>query len=112
MSDSAHPIKGVLTFFDTEYQRVVGTRYPINRGKDTKLVKDLLAIYSEPQLRTFIAAFFEMDDEFIAEAGHSLGVFRACLPKVIAYLKRGSQPQAPSNLRGIAQWMQKRASGE
>ncbi len=94
----AHPIRDVLAYFDVTYQQYVGTRYPINRGKDSKLVKDLLAIYSEPQLRTFIAAFFEMDDPFIVDSGYSIGVFRGCLPKVIAAVNRATKrtQQGPS----------------
>jgi hypothetical protein len=109
---AAHPIRDVLAFFDAEYQRHAGTRYPVNRGKDTKLAKDLLAIYTADQLRTFIAAFFEMDDEFITTAGHSIGVFRGCLPKVIAFVRAKTTRETPKNLIGIEQWMKNRAVNE
>lgn len=96
----------IVKAFCDAYERHVGTKYPFNGGKDGKLLKDLLAIYPPDQLETFIAAFFEMDDEFFADAGHSLGVFRSCLPKVIAYVNKGSRPSVPKPLQGIARWVQ------
>lgn len=113
---AAHPIRDLLSFWDSCYQRHVGARYPFNGGRDSKLVKDLREIYPDDQIRTFMAAFFEMDDDFIVNSGHSLAVFRGCLPKVIAFLHKprlSSQPQSlPKNLQGIQAWMQKRVAGE
>lgn len=110
---TAHPIRDLLSFWDGCYSRHAGMRYPFNGGRDSKLVKDLRDIYSDDQLRTFIATFFEMDDPFIEQSGHSLAVFRGCLPKVIAYLKNGpAKRETPKNLSGIAEWAQRRAAGE
>lgn len=109
---SANPIKDLGAFFDAQYQEHVGTRYPFNNGKDAKLIKDLRAIYSDDDIRTFMAAFFEIEDEFIEHAGYSIGVFRGCLPKVIAFISRGQKRDVPKNLTGIASWMQKRAGHE
>ena len=91
----ANPIKELASFFDARYQQHTGTRYPFNGGKDGKLLKDLREIYSDEQIRTFMAAFFTLDDPFIEQAGYSIGVFRGCLPKVIAHLAR-QQPKADS----------------
>jgi hypothetical protein len=78
----------LLTHFDGLYQSKVGAKYPVNGGKDGKLLKDLRAIYSDADITRFMDAFFKMDDPFFAEAGWSLGCFRSCLPKVIAYVNR------------------------
>ncbi len=80
-----HVIKEMLTTFDVLYKRKIGARYPINGGKDSKLVKDLLAMYSPMEIEAFMAAYFTMEDPFFREAGYSLGCFRACLPKVIRH---------------------------
>jgi hypothetical protein len=89
------PANVLIRFWCDEYERHAGAKYPFAGGKDGKTIKDLRAIYSDDDLRTFIAAFFEMDDEFICNSGHSLGVFRGCLPKVIQFVKRGpKQAQA------------------
>jgi hypothetical protein len=79
----------LIRFWCDEYERHAGAKYPFAGGKDGKTIKDLRAIYSDDDLRTFIAAFFEMDDEFIQNSGYSLGVFRGCLPKVIRFVKCG-----------------------
>jgi len=60
------------------------------------MMKELGAIYSSDEIRRFMNAFFAIEDPFIEQSGHSLGVFRGCLPKVILYLKR-QQPKADMN---------------
>ena len=78
----------LLTIWDGLYTKKAGARYPVNGGKDGKLLKDLRAIYSDEDIARFMRAFFEMDDDFFAQAGWSLGCFRSCLPKVIAFVNR------------------------
>lgn len=95
-----HPIRDLLAEFDRLYQQHSGSRYPFNGGRDSKMMKDLLVMYSEPEIRSFMAAFFEMDDPFIEQSGHSLGVFRGCLPKIIRHLNGATKRPAMS--RGAA----------
>lgn len=113
MSDQRDPSphKDLVRFWCDRYLQHVGIAYPFNGGKDGKLLKDLRGIYSDDQLRTFMAAFFEIEDDFIQNSGYSLGVFRGCLPKVIAYVGRGQRRETPKNLVGIEQWISKRAAG-
>jgi hypothetical protein len=80
--------KELLTVFDGLYQKKVGAKYPVNGGKDGALLKQLRAIYSDEDITRFMRAYFEMDDPFFAETGWSLGCFRSCLPKVIAWVNR------------------------
>src|SRR5690349_2609840 len=78
-----HAIKDLLTFFDGLYLEKWGFKYLFS-GKDAKLMKDLLAVYSPEDIKAFLEAFFASHDEFIQNSGYSLSVFRGCLPKVIA----------------------------
>jgi hypothetical protein len=86
------PVNVLIRFWCDEYERHAGAKYPFAGGKDGKTIKDLRAIYSDDDLRTFIAAFFEIDDDFIQNSGYSLGVFRGCLPKVIRFVN-GKRPK-------------------
>lgn len=99
--------KHLLTFWDEQYKAKVGARYPVNGGKDGKLLKDLRAIYSDEDITRFMSAFFEMEDPFFAEAGWSLGAFRSCLPKVIAWVNR--KGSVAINWKAATQEEQRRA---
>lgn len=96
MDRREHGIRELMTFWDGLYAEHVGARYPFNAGRDSKWVKEWRAVYSDEDIRTFMAAFFDMDDDFIANSGFSLGVFRGCFPKVIQHVKR--KPKA--DIRG------------
>jgi len=87
-----HPIRDLLVFFDERYrEHTGGTKYPFVGGRDAKVIDGLRALYTDEELRTFMAAFFEIPDEFIVQSGHSLQVFRGCLPKIIRFVSR-AQP--------------------
>lgn len=98
----------LIRFWCDRYKEHVGFAYPFAAGKDGKAIKDLRGMYSDDQLRTFMAAFFEIEDDFIQNSGYSLGVFRGCLPKVITFVARGPQRAVPKNLQGLDEWMRKR----
>jgi len=86
------PHNRLIRFWCDEYERRVGAKYPFQGGKDGKTVKWLLELYSDEDVRSFMSAFFEMDDDFIQNSGYGLGVFRGCLPKVIQSVKRSQRP--------------------
>lgn len=90
------PHNQIIRFWCDEYERRVGAKYPFQGGKDGKTVKWLLELYSDDDVRAFMAAFFDLEDDFIQNSGFGLGVFRGCLPKVIQYVKR--KPKA--DIRG------------
>jgi hypothetical protein len=106
------PHNELARFWCDTYQRHVGGKYPFNGGKDGAAIKWLRSIYTDDEIRTYMAAFFEMDDEFFQSAGYSMGVFRGCLPKVIQHVKRGPKRELPKNLVGIDRWMHLRAGNE
>ena len=111
-----HPVRDLLSFWDGLYTKHVGARYPFNAGRDSKWMKDWRAVYSDDELRTFMAAFFEIEDEFIQNSGYGLGVFRGCLPKVIQFVKRGPKVQRTASaavVEPMQAWLdQKKASGQ
>ena len=83
----------LVRFWCDEYERRVGVKYPFQGGKDGKTIKWLLEFYSADDIKVYIAAFFELEDDFIENSGYSLGVFRGCLPKVIQAVTR-AKPKA------------------
>jgi hypothetical protein len=80
--------RALLSIFDALYNSKTGARYPVNGGKDGKLLKDLRAIYSDEDIARYMQAFFAIEDDFIEQSGYSIGCFRGCLPKVIAFANR------------------------
>ena len=87
-----HVIKDLLSHFDALYVQRWGFKYLFS-GKDARLMKDLLAVYSPEDIKRFLDAFMGSHDDFIAGTGYSLSAFRGCLPKVIASLKT-AEPKA------------------
>jgi hypothetical protein len=89
-------IKALAAYWDELFTARMGSRYPFNNGKDAKLLKDLLALYGDETVRKQMEAFFEMDDPFFEQAGYGIGTFRACLPKVLGWIRQ-QQPKADIN---------------
>lgn len=87
-------IRDLMTTFDVAYHSKTGMRYPFVGGKEAKILQGLLKLYTVDQVSSFIAAFFESEDDFIVGSGYSFGAFKGCLPKVIASLQRKPQPVA------------------
>jgi hypothetical protein len=87
-----HAIRDLMAFWEGLYTQHVGARYPFNAGRDSKWIKEWRAVYSDDDIRSFMSAFFELDDDFIQNSGYGLGVFRGCLPKVIQSVKRSQRP--------------------
>lgn len=82
MNDGGHT--AIVAFWCDTYAAHVGAKYPFNGGKDGKTIKWLRELYGDDDIKAYIVAFFDLDDEFIQQSGFGLGVFRGCLPKVIA----------------------------
>lgn len=79
-----HPIRDLLTYFDQAYRARFGKPYRVLSGKDSKLAKDLLAVYAMEDLRRWIDAFFASFDRFIRDSTYSFGVFASSVGKLIA----------------------------
>jgi hypothetical protein len=69
-------VKEFLDRFAKEYQRRFETPYHPARGKDEKIVKDLLCTYTLEQLREKARLFFASQDPWIRDnGGYTIGVF-------------------------------------
>lgn len=71
------PSTKLLKYFGDKYKEINGHTYIASFKKDTVILKDLLNVMSEKDLTLCIDAFFESDDKFILEKGHTLGIFKA-----------------------------------
>jgi hypothetical protein len=80
--------RDVLILYDTQFRAKFGVGAPISGGKDGAIAKWLISQYSPEQVGQWLKVFFDSPDPFIRQSGYSLGVFRACLPKVIAAASR------------------------
>jgi hypothetical protein len=88
-----HPIREFLGFYQDTFQERFSERPNIQPGKDAKLVQTLLGRYGDDMLRRYLRAFLDSDDEFIQRSGYTLGVFSACLNKVIVQGGKGQPPR-------------------
>lgn len=79
-----HPIRDLLTYFDQAYRVRFGKPYRVLGGKDSKLAKELLTVYSMADLQRWIDAFFASFDQFIRNSTYAFGVFASCIGKLIA----------------------------
>jgi hypothetical protein len=79
----------LIRFWCDTYEAHAGAKYPFSGGKDGATIKWLLSLYTIDDVKSYMVAFFEIEDEFIEQSGYSLGVFRGCLPKIIQFVRKG-----------------------
>lgn len=98
-----HPIKELLTIFDQAHRDRFGVPYRVLGGKDSRLAKSLLEVYSLEDLRRWIAAFFASFDQFIRNSNYGFGVFASCIGKLISAESPGVtlKPKTMRTLQGI-----------
>lgn len=98
-----HPIKELLSYFDQAHRARFDKPYRVLGGKDSKLAKDLLAVYALDDLRRWIDAFFASFDQFIRNSTYGFGVFASCLGKLIAAESPGValKPKTLRTMQGI-----------
>ncbi len=72
----------LLLFFCDKYKQKQNKDYVINWAKDQKILKDLLAILSEAEIKSRIDQFFEMKSDFVVGAGYTVGVFKSQINKL------------------------------
>jgi len=77
-------------YFCLTYQKTFGKEYIASFAKDKKLIKDLLGIIPENELRELMDRFFISDDEFIKKSGYSIGVFKSQVNKLRALNKKST----------------------
>lgn len=83
--DKQPSVREFLKFFGELWKEKVGkgNTYVCNFGKDGKLIKALLKIYSYEELSVLAAKFFDSEDEFIQRSGYTIGVFYSQISKLV-----------------------------
>lgn len=77
--------KDLVLLFARTWQARYGRQYPISWGKAVGQAARLLKLYPGDELAAYVKFFFtEHADAFARQGGHSLDIFVATLPKVIA----------------------------
>lgn len=85
--------RDVIARYCDLFKAKYGINPPIG-GKQAGIAKQLHQLYAWDHIDGLLTTYFQMHDEFIENSGHSLEVFRGCLPKVIAeWTKRRKQQQ-------------------
>jgi phage replication O-like protein O len=79
---STKDIERAQKYFYLKYKEVFKKDYVADFGKDGKIFKDLEKIVPGEEIKLIIDKFFNLNDEFIKEAGHTTGVLRAQINKL------------------------------
>lgn len=80
-------IRKLYAWFIKNYEQCLNIKYNVNYGKDCKLLKQLLKIYSADELAYYMQMFFESTDDFIKKTDYSFGVFKTQLNKLMLEFK-------------------------
>jgi len=75
-------IKLFLDWWVNRYEKLHGTPYHLNGGKDGKITQRLLETYQLEHLTEMAETFLQMDDPFIEKAGRTVGVFNSMANKL------------------------------
>ncbi len=86
-----NPTTEAREFFYLKYKETVGKEYVPDFAKDGKIFKDLLKATPIGEIKSAVEAFFKSDDEFIQQAGFTVGVFRTQVNK-LRQVKHGNVP--------------------
>lgn len=71
-------IRTLMEYFDLKYKEAKKVPYCFSRGKDAKLIKEMLGSFSEGQIKAIIDQLFISDDEFIRSTARTIGVLHGC----------------------------------
>ena len=77
------PVKAVQDFYYAEYARAYNVPYVAEFGKDGAIFKTLVKMLGEAKVKELILVFFSIKDDFMDEAGHTTGVFRSQINKLL-----------------------------
>jgi hypothetical protein len=81
-----------VTAFCEAFRAKVGAPYMFGKGKDGKIVSDLLKLYGKAKVLEMIGKFFALtSDDFLDRAGYTIGTFKA---KVPALLNGSGKPES------------------
>jgi len=80
--NSKEELKNLLHYFVIKYKNKTTKDYVINYGKDYSILKSLLKVLSEAEIKSRIDQFFEMKSDFVVGAGYTVGVFKSQINKL------------------------------
>jgi hypothetical protein len=89
-------VKAFLIEWQGEWEKRFGSPYTFDWGKDGKLIKGLLKVYSIEALRELRDRFFESRDPFIQKSGYTVGVFKSQVNKLITAEKTKGKERLPN----------------
>lgn len=85
------PTRELLTYFDALHLDHLGERAVINGGKDAKLLAGLCQSHGPERIKELMRLFFESDDEWIQQAGYTVGMFHSQAGKLIARQRKAQK---------------------
>lgn len=80
--------KDLVKIFASGYKARFSKEYPVAWTKHPAMMKRLLGFYDAGTIMGMITLYFERNDSFTQQAGHSLEVFVSQVPKLIAAIDR------------------------
>ena len=76
-------------FFARTWKERYGAAYSIAYGKDGSIFKSLLNDFTAIEIQDMIRFYlFELQSRFAIEGGHTTGIFKYCVPEIIAEMQR------------------------
>lgn len=76
-------VKVLIDYFFDKHLEIKKEKYVVTGGKDSDVLRKLLILFSETELKDKIDRFFAItDDPFIIKAGYTVGVFKSQINKL------------------------------
>ena len=108
--------KPAVEYWCKEYEKSIGFKYDFKRGKDAKLISELLKVFTLDQYRYLVDYILTTDDEWIADGRRTLGVLSAMSNNIVQRIKSGSSAKIPKrskdNLSAIAEYLARRKADD
>lgn len=98
------PTRDLLQYFDALHQELLGERAFIRVGKDAKLIASLCHSHGPNRVRELMDLFFSTEDDFVLQAGYTVGVFVSQCSKLVARQRLGGpvgKTVTEKNLNGL-----------
>jgi hypothetical protein len=71
-----HPATHFIKWYCAQFEAEYGTKFMPSWARDTKIIKDLLSVFSESDLKTRAVRFLNDTDQFCAKSGYSIPIFK------------------------------------
>ena len=75
--------KRLLDFFCESYETRLGLKYALNPQKDMQLLKGLVKVHGEDQIRAAIPEFLNAEDDFVKQSGRTIGIFKTRVQSIL-----------------------------